>query len=78
MVKEKDLSGLIVHTTTIIPALGRQRQRDNEFGNSLGYIVRILEKCPDTKEEKNNSSTTFLVAGLHQESLDPSGMAPLW
>lgn len=42
----------MVHTTTIIPALGRQRQKDNEFGNSLGYIVRILEKMPRYKRRE--------------------------
>lgn len=67
-----------VHTTTVIPALGRQRQKDNEFGNNLRYIVRILlKKCPCTIQN-NNSSTTRLVAGLSLEPLVPSGIAPLW
>lgn len=70
---------MIVHTTTVIPTLGRKRQKENEFGNSLRYIVRILlKRYLGTIENNKNSSTIRLVVGLSLEPLTPSGIAPLW
>jgi hypothetical protein len=48
---------VVVHT--LIPALGRLRQKDQEFKASLGFIAKQLSQKSKTKK-KPNDPVSFL------------------